>query len=118
MTSTSVRRVFGTVRAIINLTIREYGLSCKNAFADVYIPNDGRIDKRPPIPTETIRQIQKGCMSTNNEKQLLVSLISDTGMRLAEAVGLLTSDIKLVEKIPHIELRRHPWRNLKTKSSE
>ena len=37
---------------------------------------------------------------------------------VAEAVGLLTSDIKLEEKIPHIKLRRHPWRNLKTKSSE
>ena len=118
MTSTSVRRVFGTVRAIINLTIREYGLSCKNAFADVYIPNDERIDKRPPIPTKVIRQIQKECMSVDDEKRWLVSLISDTGMRLAEAVGLLTSDIKLEEKIPHIKLRRHPWRNLKTKSSE
>ena len=29
MTSASVRRVFGTVRAITNLTIREYGLGCK-----------------------------------------------------------------------------------------
>ena len=63
MTSTSVRRVFVTVRTIINLTIREYGLNCKNVFSDVYIPDDDRIDKRPPIPTEVICQIQKECMS-------------------------------------------------------
>jgi integrase len=118
MTSTSVRRVFGTVRAIINLTIREYGLSCKNAFADVYIPDDDRIDKRPPIPTDVIYQIQNECMSIDDEKRWLVLLISDTGMRLAEAVGLLTDDIKLDEEVPYIKLRQHPWRSLKTKGSE
>ena len=106
------------MRAITNLTIREYGLGCKNVFADVYIPDDDRIDKRPPIPTEVILQIQKECMVIDDEKRWLVSLISDTGMRLAEGVGLLTSDIKLEEEIPYIKLRRHPWRTLKTKGSE
>ena len=118
MTSASVRRVSGTVRAITNLTIREYGLDCKNVFSDVYIPDDDRVDQRPPIPTEVIRQIQKECMSIDDEKRWLVSLISDTGMRLAEAVGLLTDDIKLDEEVPHIKLKRHPWRSLKTKGSE
>ena len=118
MTSASVRRVFGTVRAIINPTIREHALSCKNVFADVYIPNDDRIDKRPPIPMEVIRRIQEECMSIDDEKRWLVSLISDTGMRLAEAVGLLIDDIKLDEEVPYIKLRRHPWRSLKTKGSE
>ena len=118
MTSASVRRVFGTVRAITNLTIREYGLGCKNVFADVYIPDDDRIDKRPPIPPEVIRQIQKECMVIDDEKRWLVLLISDTGMRLAEAVGLLTDDIKLDEEVPYIKLRQHPWRSLKTKGSE
>jgi integrase len=118
MTSASVRRVFGTVRAITNLTIREYGLGSKNVFADVYLPDDGRADKRPPIPTEVILQIQKECMVIDDEKRWLVLLISDTGMRLAEAVGLLTDDIKLDEEVPYIKLRQHPWRSLKTKGSE
>ncbi|MDA7648249.1 hypothetical protein N8746_01995 [Alphaproteobacteria bacterium] len=51
-------------------------------------------------------------MSIDDEKRWLVSLISDTGMRLAEGVGLLTSDIKLEEEVPYIKLRRHPWRTL------
>jgi len=118
MTSTSIRRVFGTVKAIINLTIREYGLGCKNVFADVYIPDDDRVDKRPSIPTELVFRIQKECMAIDDEKRRLVSLISDTGMRLAEAVGLLTSDIKLEDEIPHIKLMPHPWRSLKTKASK
>ena len=39
-------------------------------------------------------------------------------MRLAEGAGLLKSDIKLEDSIPHIDLKPHPWRRLKTKGSE
>ena len=54
----------------------------------------------------------------DDEIRWLVALISDTGMRLGEAVGLLKSDIKLDSKIPYIELKPHSWRSLKTKGSE
>ena len=39
-------------------------------------------------------------------------------MRLGEGVGLLKSDMKLDCEIPHIKLIPHPWRRLKTKSSQ
>ena len=39
-------------------------------------------------------------------------------MRLGEAVGLLRSDFKLDTDIPHISLKPHQWRTLKTKGSE
>ena len=49
----------------------------------------------------------------------LIALISDTGMRLAEGAGLLKQDIVGLETTqPHINLIKHPWRNLKTVSSE
>jgi len=48
----------------------------------------------------------------------LVALLSDTGMRLGEAVGLAVKDINLDDEIPHINLIPHPWRRLKTKGSE
>ena len=44
-------------------------------------------------------------------------LLSDTGLRLSEAVGLAISDIKLDTPTPHIIIQPHPWRSLKTKSS-
>ena len=47
----------------------------------------------------------------------LLALISDTGMRLSEAAGLHRDDIILDTSIPHINLKAHPWRRLKTKSS-
>ena len=44
-------------------------------------------------------------------------MLSDTGMRLAEAVGFLSDDINLDDCNPHIKLQEHPWRSLKTISS-
>ena len=47
-----------------------------------------------------------------------MALISDTGMRLSEAAGLAREDIVLDADIPHVIIRPHPWRRLKTKGSE
>jgi len=48
----------------------------------------------------------------------LVALISDTGMRLAEAAGLHIDDLHLDEEVPYVDIRPHPWRSLKTKGSQ
>ena len=39
-------------------------------------------------------------------------------MRLSEAAGLAKDDIVLDADIPHVVVRPHPWRRLKTKGSE
>ena len=118
MTAASVRRVIGTVKAITNLAIREYGLACSNVFANVFIPDDERASIRSPIPDDNLVSIQKECVELDDDVRWLVALISDTGMRLAEAAGLLVLDIKLDADVPHVVLRKHPWRSLKTKGSE
>ena len=38
-------------------------------------------------------------------------------MRLSEAAGLLKEDLKVNDSIPHVDIKPHPWRSLKTKSS-
>ena len=45
-------------------------------------------------------------------------LLSDSGMRLSEALGLAKEDIKLEEPTPHIRLIPHSWRRFKTRSSQ
>ena len=50
----------------------------------------------------------------DDEARWLVSLISDTGMRLSEAAGLHINNIILDEDISYINLTPHPWRSLKT----
>jgi integrase len=118
LNTASVKRNFSTIRSVINLTIQEHGLDCRNAFSKVYLPDLDDVKQRKPIPIENIKQIQKGCVSYDDEARWLVSLISNTGMRVSEAAGLHVDDIKLGDEVPHIDLKPHPWRRRKTKSSQ
>jgi integrase len=114
----TVKRVFSSIRAIINLAIAEEGLDCSNAFAKTYFPNDDNAQSRQPISIQDIRKVQSLCKDIDDEMRWLIALISDTGMRLGEAAGLLKEDFKMDEPIPHIDLKPHPWRSLKTKGSQ
>ena len=118
LTTNSVKRNFATIRSVINLAIQEHGLECRNAFSKVYLPDLDDAKKRKPIPIENIKEIQRECMSIDDEARWLVALISDTGMRLSEAAGLHVDDIKLDCEIPHIDLKPHTWRGLKTRGSQ
>ena len=117
MSSSSVKRVFTSVRAVINLAIREHGLSVTNVFSGTFIPDDEVKKKRLPIPADALLIIQRECMALDNEPRWLIALISDTGMRLSEACGLQACDIHLDGNTPYINLVEHPWRRLKTSSS-
>ena len=113
----SVRRSFTTIKAIINLAIAEHGLNIRNPFSAIYMP-EADSKKRVSIPVNTIRQIQRSCIKHDDDIRWLVALISDTGMRLAEAAGLHLDDLKLDEDIPCVDIKPHPWRSLKTKGSQ
>ena len=117
LSSSSVRRIFSTVKAVINLCISERGLQIINPFGGVYIPDDNRETNRRAIPMSEIRSIQTECFNFDDDRRWLIALISDTGMRLSEACGLLVEDIRLDESIPYINITPHPWRRLKTKGS-
>ena len=62
--------------------------------------------------------MQSLCKDIDDEMRLLIALISDMGMRLGEAGGLLKEDIKLDDRTPYIDLKSHSWSSLKTKSSQ
>lgn len=114
----SVKRIFSSIRSIINLSITEEGISCINAFSKTYMPEIDDKQYRESIPSQTIKHIQSLCREYDDDLRWLIALLSDTGMRLGEGVGLLKSDIYLNSEIPHIRLVPHPWRRLKTKASE
>ena len=114
----SVKRVFSSIRSIINLSITEEGINCINAFSKTYMPDKENLDIRKPIPPKDIKHIQSLCREYDDDLRWLIALLSDTGMRLGEGVGLLKSDINLNCEIPHIRLIPHPWRRLKTKGSQ
>ena len=117
MNISTVKRVFASLRPIINLTMREHGIEGSNAFSGTFMPDRGDASTRQPIPTDKLRAIQQRCQTTDDEPRWSVALINDTGMRLSEAAGLATEDIILDADIPHVIIRPHPWRRLKTKGS-
>jgi integrase len=117
LSSSSVKRVFSTIRAITNLAIAEYGLDMRSPFANVYFPELDDIKERLPVSTHDIKLIQIHCREANDEMRWLLALISDTGMRLSEAAGLALNDIVLDSKIPHVNLKPNDSRRLKTKQS-
>ena len=117
LTIASIRRVFGTIRSIINLTISEYGLSCNNGFSRIYMPDETRVKSRKSIPVPDILKVQSMCREMYDDLRWLIGLVSDTGARLAEIAGLAMSDIKLEAPLPYIQIKPHSWRPLKTKSS-
>ena len=118
MSINTVKRVFSSIRSIVNITISELGLDCSNGFSNTYFPNDNVVQIRKPFPLNIIKSVQKLCIEKDDDLRWLIALLSDSGMRLGEGVGLLKSDINLDCDIPHINLVPHPWRRLKTKGSE
>ena len=113
---TSIKRMFGSIKAIINLAMAEHGIEGRNPFSSIYMPDEVQ-EERQPIPMDVIRRIQRDCMAIDDEMRWLLALISDTGMRLSEAAGLHRDDIILDVSIPYINLQHHSWRRLKTKGS-
>ena len=114
----SVTRVFGTVRAVINLALSEFGLSIVNPFSNVYFDQSQGVKKRIPVKPEDIEKVQQECYKADDEKRWLIALIADTGIRLGEGAGLLRSDFVEQDGILCVNIRPHPWRSLKTASSE
>jgi len=117
MTTISIKRVISTVKAAVNLAISENGLNCQNPFARTFIPEVGEQKVRPPIPIDHIRAVQQECVRMDDNNRHLIALISDTGMRLSEAVGLIRADIHLDAPVKYVDLRPHAWRPLKTRTS-
>ena len=118
LSKSSLRRAFSSIKAVINFVILEHGLTCQNPFTKVYLPNNDDAKKRHAITEANRLKIQRHCLKTDDDIRWLVSLIMDSGMRLSEAAGLMNSDIYLDDEIPHITVKTHPHRRLKTASSQ
>ena len=117
LTGSSVTRNFSYVKAVINFALSEFALDVRNPFVGVYHDRSKGVVSRKPIPLDDLRSVQRECMQIDDDIRWLVALVSDTGMRLAEATGLSLNDFNLQADIPFVEVRPHPWRSLKTSAS-
>jgi len=117
LSGSSITRIFGTVRAITNFAASEMGVSFTNPFGGVYFDRQAGVQEREPLPVDALRSVQRECRQLDDELRWLVALISDTGMRLAEAAGLTLDDLVIDGPHPKVIIREHPWRRLKTSNS-
>lgn len=118
LASASVVRIFTSLRAVTTFALSEYGSSDPSPFAGIYLDRSVSGPARTSVPVESIRLIQARCREYDDDLRWLVALISDTGLRLAEAAGLAIADIRLDVEYPHLIVQPHPWRSLKTLGSE
>ena len=100
LAGSSITRIIGTIHSVINFAASEIGVSLQNPFAGVYYDRKAGVADRQPLPLEAVRSLQTKCRSLDDEARWLIALVSDTGMRLAEAAGLLVEDIKLDGPFP------------------
>ncbi len=116
LAGSSVVRIFNTIKAIFNFACIEMGIEATNPFIGLYMDRGRGVTVRKPIPIADIRLIQSECKKVNDDLRMIVALVSDTGMRLSEAVGLALDDLRIKnEEIPYVIVQNHSWRRLKTK---
>ena len=82
------------------------------------MPSEENKPTRSPIPTKNLENLRSLCKKMDDDLRWLFALLIDSGLRLGEATGLATDDIVLDHEIPHVKVRPHPWRRLKTLGSE
>lgn len=118
LATTSVRRIFNTLKAIVSLNISELGLSTNNPFVNTYFSDDDTATKRSTINKRIRNLITLSCNEIDDDIRRIVLIAQDTGMRLSEIVGLRKEDIKLDTGAPYLIIRPNSHRRLKTKNSQ
>ncbi|MDN8037478.1 DUF6538 domain-containing protein [Burkholderia vietnamiensis] len=119
LSTSTVQRYLTPLKAAFGRAIRENEMKCDNVFAKVEIPKIGhdKVD-REVFGLEQYKALDKALNShAPDTLRSILLVVSETGARLAEIVGLAKGDLKLTAKVPHIALRPHPWRPLKTTGS-
>ena len=118
LSHSSFQRAFSGVKAVINFVIFKLGLECQNAFSRVYLPSHDNPKKRNAVSQRNMIKLKQQCLDLDDDIRSLVALIFDNGMRLSEAAGLLIEDLKLDHEVPHLIVKPHPHRRLKTSCSK
>ena len=123
--TTTVRRTLTSLSAITAAAIRELAIVRSNPFEKLGIQGEGEDAKESVVASSNqLRQIVTAVKSntkkpyTQSATALLILMQLEVGARIGELSGLATDDVVLAHEIPHLVIRRNPWRTLKTKVSE
>jgi hypothetical protein len=121
--TTTVARYLNALKAAWGRAIRENELGIDSVFGRVEIPEAGKdAEERLPFTADQLQALHRGVdawVAAKGWDQLrcVVTVVAETGCRLAEVVGLAATDVHLHAAAPHIDVKPHPWRSLKTSAS-
>jgi integrase len=118
----SVKRELNIIKAMVNHAVRE-GLvgPIANPFASLdfgeEIP-EAESQRRDPLPDEVLDKVRLLMQDVRIPSiGLIWRLLEGTGCRLAEITGLRVEDVDVSSELPHIRVRWHEDRRIKTRTS-
>ena len=112
--------------AMVNLAIVEFDLEGKagNPFKAMDLTRKGAAPetegtKRESLPADVIKAMRARLKENSKEPALglIWRLLEGTGCRVAEVVGLRVEDVDVDHRYPHLRIRWHERRRVKTKVS-
>jgi integrase len=120
VTTTTVARYLNSIIAAVGRAIKENELDIKNQFSGVEIPNAGKdAQDRLPFDLDQLKALHRAvnewvaAKKCWDQPRCIVTVLAETGCRLAEVTGLASADVYLDTETPYIDLIEHPWRSLK-----
>ena len=123
ITTTTVTRYLNCINAAFKRSIKENELKIDNQFSSVEIPNAGKdAQERLPFDLVQLKSLHRAvdewvAVEGWDQPRCIVTVLAETGCRLAEVAGLASADVYLDTATPYIDLKEHPWRSLKNESS-
>ncbi|MEP1327109.1 hypothetical protein [Pseudophaeobacter sp.] len=114
----TIERRMNTVNAVLNHSKKRFRLTAwENPFDGIELPQDdgtaGEV-KRASLSLEEIRLTIPHVKKMNSDAADIWLLMMFTGAGPNEIRGLLWSEVKLTESVPHFEIRANGTRRLKT----
>lgn len=106
------------VQNVFSIMMDELDINLSNPFQNLKWPPAKEKNKRVPFNEYELLKIASCCKSIDDDMRWLVALQINTGCRLAEIVGLSQDDLDLENDLPYVRIRSHPWRPLKSETSE
>lgn len=119
ITTTTVARYLNSIIAAVGRAIKENELDFKNQFSSVEIPNAGKdAQERLPFDLSQLRTLHRVvdewvAVKGWDQPRCIITVLAETGCRLAEVTGLASADVYVDADTPYIDLVEHPWRSLK-----
>lgn len=120
MNPATVRRYMNDIRAMVTYGIREFGLrGVDNPFDRLPIKLETVArDERKPFSQAQLKAVgDRVAANAAPDLSRIWRMLAGTGCRLGEVAGLLSGDVVLDHKQPHLNLVFHPHRRLKNIAS-